>query len=734
MEPNGKPDLKGYELLERIGAGGFGAVYRAKQTTVGREVAIKFILPGRANQPDFIRRFEAEAQLVARLEHPFITPLIDYWRDPEGAYLVMRYLKGGSVHDVLKGGAYELEAISTFLDQIASALDFAHRNQVIHRDIKPGNILLDEDRNAYLADFGIAKDLDNIKGDVTDADAVVGSLDYISPEQARSETITGRTDIYSLGVMLYEMIVGQHPFHEASPIQRLYKHINDPLPDIEALSDDVRDNINEIIQRATEKDPDKRYPDVLALALAFRDALGRDNSSAELRLIEQLTMREHEILNFIADGLSNKEVADTLVIAVSTVKWHIRQLYGKLGVRSRVQAIVRARELNLIRTSDNDDDLVPVGEQRSTSISLPEPENPYKGLHAFQTGDARDFFGREKLLGKLLAHMANDQAFKRFLAIVGPSGSGKSSLVRAGLVPALWQGKLEGSEKWFIVDMIPGTHPLEQLETALVRVAANQAGNLNEQLKRDERGLLRVADIILPKDETELVIVVDQFEEVFTLVEDEERRIHFLNLLATAVTDPRSRVRIIVTLRADYYDKPLHYPQIGEMLRSRMETVMPLSSKELEHSIRKPAERVGVMFEDGLVAQIVTEMTYQAAALPLLQYALTELFDRHEGRVLTNQAYTEIGGAIGALANRADEIFLNLSDEAQELTRQIFLRLVTLGEGAEDTRRRTPFSELLSLTDDVDLMEEIIDGFADYRLFSLDRDVRKSSTDSRSRT
>ena len=141
-------NLKEYELLERIGAGGFGAVYRALQSTVDREVAVKVILPGLANEPDFIRRFETEARLIARLEHPHITPLHDFWCDPNGAYLVMRYLRGGSLRDAIyKEGAYDLDSSSRLLDQLASALDLAHRNEVIHRDIKPGNILLDEDGN-----------------------------------------------------------------------------------------------------------------------------------------------------------------------------------------------------------------------------------------------------------------------------------------------------------------------------------------------------------------------------------------------------------------------------------------------------------------------------------------------------------------------------------------------------------------------------------------------------------
>jgi WD40 repeat protein len=290
--------------------------------------------------------------------------------------------------------------------------------------------------------------------------------------------------------------------------------------------------------------------------------------------------------------------------------------------------------------------------------------------------------------------------------------------------------------------MLPGSHPLDELEIALLKVAADQATNLRTQLERDKRGLLRVAQLILPEDESELVIVIDQFEEVFALLEDEAARVHFLDLLYTAVTDSRSRVRVVVTLRADFYDRPLHYPEFGELVRSRMETVLPLSAEELERCIRRPAELVGVTFEEGLVPLIIDEVHYQSGALPLLQYALTELFENRQGRLLTKKAYEELGGTVGALAKRSEDIFNSLSPDGQELTRQMFLRLVTLGEGVEDTRRRVTRAELIAmagatgdggresdsvspvfgLRSSVDLMEEIIDTYTAYRLLSLDND------------
>lgn len=222
--------IRGYALGERLGNGGMGAVYRAVQPLVEREVAIKIILPMYANHPDFIRRFEAEAQLVARLEHPHIVPLYDYWREPGVAYLIMRLLRGGSVQTLLRSGAVlPSETILRMMEQIGSALSASHRAGVVHRDLKPANVLLDEDNNAYLADFGIAKNLSSPSSE-TQADMVIGSLDYISPEQIRSEFVRPQTDIYALGVMLYELLTGKVPFRGNTPFDVMSQHLNTPLP------------------------------------------------------------------------------------------------------------------------------------------------------------------------------------------------------------------------------------------------------------------------------------------------------------------------------------------------------------------------------------------------------------------------------------------------------------------------------------------------------------------------
>lgn len=734
--------IKGYQLLNRIGSGGFGAVYRAYQTTLGREVAIKVILPGLANRPEFIRRFEHEAQLVARLEHLHIVPLYDYWRDPDGAYLVMRWLRGGSVKDALAGGQYDANSAASLLDQVASALATAHAAGVVHRDLKPSNILLDDEGNAYLADFGIAKELGESGSRVLDDGTIIGSPDYLSPEQARGQPVSPQTDIYCLGVTLYELLAGQHPFPGLSGVQRLYKHINDPLPPIESLDPFIQAEVNEVIRRSTMKNPRHRYTDVLEMAAAFRQA-ARLGDQSRIALVEALTLREQEILQLIIQGKANREIATALFIELSTVKWYIRQIYTKLGVHNRRQAIVRARDLDLLVADD--EDIVAADGSVSVQLALPVPVNPYKGLRPFETPDAQNYFGRQVLVRRLLDRLTNPNglpknngtaaqgpithshlpASRRFLAVIGPSGSGKSSLMRAGLIPALIRGEVYGSERWFIAQMTPGRRPLDELEVCLLRIAAFQPGNLREQLERDENGLLRASELILPRDDSEMVIVVDQFEELFTLTTDEDERRHFLTLLSRAATDTRSRIRVIIGLRADYYDRPLHYPLFGDLVRTNMETILPLSAEELEQAIVLPAEQAGVTCEPGLAAAIIDDVLYQPGGLPLLQYALTELFEHREGRTLTRQAYVAIGGAAGALAGRAETLFRDQDPTGQEATRQIFLRLVAVGEGQEtlpDTRRRVFRTELNGITTEEEVVDEIIETFAAHRLLTLDHD------------
>ncbi len=653
LETSGVQFLKGYELHEQVGAGGFGVVYRAYQPLLKRAVAIKAILPKYANQSEFIRRFEVEAELVARLEHPHIIPLYDYWREPNGAYLVMRWLGGGSLRHALEQGRWDTPRIVRLVDEITAALMTAHRHGVVHRDIKPDNILLDEESNAYLADFGIAKDVG--AAEVTQG-AVIGSPAYLAPEQIRGEAVTGKADQYSLGVTLFELLTGVRPFADPNLSEILYKQLNEPLPSLQDYGVELSPTLNHVLQRATAKKPDDRFSDILQFAADFHEAVS-------------------------SSGVTHVHVAaETIDTLLSDLVIDVR-----------------------------------------TTVDSTPPPNPYKGLHSFQEADAADFFGRENLVNRLLERLRETAAGARFLTIVGPSGSGKSSVVKAGLLPQLRDGALPNSNQWFIAQMVPGEHPLEELEIALLRIAVNPPSSLLEQLQQDRRGLLRAVRRILPDDQSELVLVIDQFEEVFTQVADVAVQTHFLESLYTAVTDPTSQIRILITLRADFYDRPLQFREFGELTRTRMESVLPLSAEELKESIVAPAERVGVTFEPALVDAIIHDVGSQPGSLPLLQYALTELFDRQQGRRLTLATYNEIGGIAGALGRRAEELYQALSAESQAAARQLFLRLVTLGEGSEDTRRRARRSELITSLN-TDTLDAVLDAYGRARLLTFDRD------------
>ncbi|MCL4302732.1 MAG: protein kinase [Anaerolineae bacterium] len=627
--------IRGYQLGERIGSGGFGAVYRATQATISREVAVKIILPHYADHPDFIRRFEAEAQLVARLEHPHIVPLYDYWREPGVAYLVMRWLRGGSLETRLKDGPLPLDAVTPMLSQIGTALHAAHQAGVIHRDLKPANILLDPEQNAYLADFGVAKDL-TLTGYTQDG-AIVGSPAYFSPEQINAEPIKPQADIYCLGIMLYELLTGQKPFPGPTPLAYIQQHLSESLPSLADHNPTLPPALDDVLAHATAKNPTDRYADALNLVEEFCQVVA-----------------------------------------------------GEQRRNARYHPCTPAP-------------LLP-----RPPAPLLDLTNPYKGLRAFSEADAADFFGRDTLIQALLGRMSETDDLSRFLAVVGPSGSGKSSVVKAGLIPALRRGGLPDSESWFIVEMMPGAHPWEELEAALLRIAVNPPESLLAQLCEDERGLLRAVARVLPADPSvELVLVIDQFEELFTLTADEEVRRCFLDSLLTAIVDSRTRLRLVLTLRADFTDRPLQYVDFGELLRQRTEFILPLSPDELDEAITQPVSRLGLALEPGLSAQISRDVGQEPGTLPLLQYALTELFERStfnverftEGPLLTKQAYQASGGVLGALARRADELNNGLDDSGREATRQLFLRLVTLGEGTEDTRRRVLRSELEALTD-----------------------------------
>lgn len=593
--------VRGYELREEAGSGAMGIVYRAFQPTVGRQVALKVIHPELAQNPDFVRRFADEAKVIASLEHPHIVPLYDFWREPSGAFLVMRWMDGGNL-SVGADGEWSEERLTRVFGQLAEALGYAHAAGVVHRDVKPANVLFDEAGNAYLCDFGLAvAAIDTGRS----AHRQLRTLDppYAAPELVRGEGPTVASDIYGLGAMLGEVVdigPGGSPAGSAAFI--------------------------EVFRVATSPNPADRYPDMAAFEAALRDAV--------------------------------------------------------------------------------------------TTTSVPMPRrvrrNPYKGLEPFDEGDRSDFYGRDDVVEVLLDAVTSHG----LTALIGASGSGKSSVVRAGLIPQLKDGALPGSEGWSVVTMVPGVDPFEEfrigLRCAAFGSAADASGASPAELREDFAAAL-------DGPQNGGLLLVDQFEELFSTVVDDEVRNRFLENLIDLATDPRHQIKVIVTLRADFSDRPLAHARFGDLMSRSTVLLGPMRLEQVEDAIRRPAARVGIQVEPGLTSEIVRDIASSSAYLPHLQYVLSELFERRSEDRLTVQAYRALGGVEGVLERRAELTFESLGTDARAAARELFLRMIHLGELGDETRRRLPVTELDGLGRPV-AVAEAIEAFAATRLVIYDRD------------
>ena len=571
--------VRGYELRSQIAKHEYGAVYRAYQPAIGREVAVKVIRPELANDPGFIRRFESDTHAISALGSPSVVPLYDFWREPDGAFLVEKLLEGGDLRDLVAAGPLLPPRAVAIVERLGQALEGTHALGVAHGAIRLETVELDVEGNPYLADFGL-----------TSGPATISS------------------DVAGLATCAAQLLAGRF-----GTVEELAPQLDPPLADV------------------------------------------------------------------LLQASRNESVGD---------------LVGALRLAA---GLARPDEI------------------------APAMINPYKGLEPFDETDLNDFFGRERLVARMIARLGGPGSNGSFLAVIGPSGSGKSSAVRAGLIPAIRAGAVQGSENWFVATMTPGAHPFASLERALVGVAVTVPPTLRERLQQGPAGLRRSVEQILPDDTSPLLLVIDQFEEMYTLVGEEERRT-FLEGMTEAITSERSRLRVIITLRADFYDHPLGNPVLGELLRDHTELVTPMTSSELQLAISRPAESVGVTVEPGLLAALTADSLLEPGALPMLQYTLTELFERRSSLSMTAENYEAIGGLTGSVVGRAESLFQALAPPAQAAARSVFLRLVSINEMGDDTRRRVLLSELEGLGGSDGEIDDMLRSFARHRLLSFDRD------------
>ncbi len=565
--------MPGYELRREVRRGHGYVVWQAYQPSVGREVALRVIVPELSNEPRFVRRFEVDALSVARLDHPHVVPLYDYWRDQTGAYLVSQWMSGKRLADEMTEHRLNESDVDRLVRNVGSALAAAHGVGVVHGDVSPVNIFRDAAGSFQIGNFGIAHGL------------------------------VDRTE-----------------------------------------------------------DPNAKGGDIEGLR----------------RTIETAAAPSKSVARFLASSADAKSVEQMVAM------WEDTQAPGT---------------------------------QRPSRRALIAVRNPYRGLAAYTEAHAADFYGRVAATHDLIAALGR----QRFVAVVGPSGVGKSSVVNAGLLPAVRRGVDFAPDGAFVVEMTPGARPVEALAAALLRSAVVPMPELYEQMTGHVEGVSRALRHMFPADAA-ILIVVDQFEELFTLTTEPDRRERFLDLLTELATDSAVGARIVATLRADFFDAPLLHAGMGELLRSGTVPLAAPNADELREMIEAPAAAVGVGYEPGLVDRIVSDVVDEAGRLPLLGYALRELFERRSGEDISITDYNEIGGVIGVLGRRAEDAMHELDAVDEATIRQVMLRLVRLGSGGEPARRRVRMSELQRMGTDPADVGVVIRAFADQRLLTFDRD------------
>ncbi|MGE5375467.1 MAG: protein kinase domain-containing protein, partial [Bacteroidota bacterium] len=273
-----------YEVKSELGRGGMATVYRAYDPRFEREVAVKVLPPELLHaDPQFRLRFEREAKIIAQLEHTAIVPVYDVGEADGQPYFVMRYMSGGSLSDRMKAGIMAVDETARILSAVAPGLDEAHSKGIVHRDIKPSNILFDRKNNPFISDFGIAKLSQAQTGNVTGS-AIIGTPAYMAPEQAQGDQVDGRADIYSLGIILFEMLTGKQPYEADTPMGVAIKHITDPVPRILSANPNLPAGMETIIQKAMAKNRDDRYPTAVDMTNALRDLLRGTSTQMQTRV------------------------------------------------------------------------------------------------------------------------------------------------------------------------------------------------------------------------------------------------------------------------------------------------------------------------------------------------------------------------------------------------------------------------------------------------------------------
>ncbi|HEX3764175.1 MAG TPA: serine/threonine-protein kinase, partial [Kofleriaceae bacterium] len=642
IEPEWRPpdEFEEYRLVRLLGRGTMGEVYLAHDSLLDRPVAVKFVRAAR--DPVARARFFDEARAIARLQHPNVVAIYRIAEVDGHPYLVSEYVRGRPLDELDRPAPWR-QVLEIALD-LARGLAAAHRCGVLHRDVKPANAMLSDDGRAKLLDFGLASGVDaaalavddapprerfDIRAhshlsasetapsplrqpgehpgsDATGIDAsdsashsgrMVGTPLYMAPELWRGEPATRRSDLYALGVLLYELLAGAAP-HHGVPMSVLRGLVGRDIPRLGEVAPGVGPALAAIVDRLVERDAGARF-------------------------------------------LS----ADALVVALEECTAPI------------------------------------------AAVSVPDG-NPFRGLAAFESEHASLFFGRRSEIRELVHRVRSDP----FVLVGGDSGTGKSSLCRAGVLP--WLADHDG---WSRIDLVPGRRPVRSLAAALSGWLATDEQTLDALLRDTPDAFARVirqqAQPAGDRPARRLLLFVDQLEELLTLSEPDEARVVAAALGALAVRVPS--VRVLATGRSDFLWRLAMLPGLGEEVTRGLYFLRPLSGERIREVIVRPAAAKGVAFESEELIDSLVEQTERApGGLPLLQFALAEIWDTRDvaTRTIRAESLDRLGGVAGALTRHADRLLAGLDADERDAARRILLRLVT----AEGTRARRGEAELLS--------------------------------------
>lgn len=622
--------LGNYRLQRLLGKGSLAEVYLGEHLYLRTYAAIKILRNSLDEKEEQL--FLSEARTIANLTHPHIIRVHEFAIERSTPFLVMDYTPAGTLRQRYPlGTCLSLEETVKYVKEIASALQHAHNQDLIHRDVKPENILQGT-THVLLSDFGIS--IHTPKSTAMATQAWAGTLLYMAPEQFQGQAVFA-SDQYSLAILAYEWLCGVCPF-TGSPTGLAYQHGHVAPPRLREKDPSLPEEVEAVILKALAKDPEERYPSVLTFARALESAYHSVSHSPGTTTIGEETRRDlvgqpvtqcvflssvaQDDVTSLHMALSSRGIlvredtepepqeeklrqairAAQMVVLVLTP--HVRSS-AAVKEHLRIAALYK-RPISCLWVQGEDlQQLLPVGAEQATildargprygqaldeitsflerqasgaSVVEPprpdldfEPRNPYKGLRAFSQQDRADFFGREALIKELFSQLnkvgkitSAGEFTPRLLAVIGPSGSGKSSVVMAGLLPRLQEDAVSGSAAWRYLDpMVPGKQPLE----ALVHLLAERLPDKDLQAIREvltskgALGLHQLGLALVEPSQAQVVLTIDQFEEVFSSDVSESERQRFLDLLVTAATEPRGPVLVLLTMRA-FTTGPLPIP------------------------------------------------------------------------------------------------------------------------------------------------------------------------------